>query len=593
MKIFTSKIIPIILLLIWLIFVVSYLNKENYFSFSIEKSLNALSLGDYRGDPLLRGHVIRINYLSPHSYLSSVGVRFNTFYKTNSDTLRFRIKEIGSDDWYYEDKYRVDQFRQLQYFYFSFPVIKNSSGKYYQIEVESLGGTDGNYVAVAGPLDQSARVRHDFTKENLSKNTRLLAYFVFNKLFFLVSDPKFLKHLLLYSTPLIYYLIYALVGTSMGSFSVVIFLSVMIDTLFLNGFSAFFVLSVIFGWALMILHHRVESRVSSSLFISLFTLSFVAFLFGQIPIGDRMGVWAYVFLSFSIFQLTWELYFKPKKLLPIKDYWRNLVIEGKNMVFFTYLAIVGEVKIDVERGRFGSGGNSEMMGVTDRGSEMVTLVVYRWQAPMIKTYIYTSQLLAYLIVVTIGIISAMLRFGPFVLFAWLVFSNVREITQYFKFYLDFFPDSQLNIFWNQMGKRLFFVYSGVLVIILSLLLLKKPDIRKKTLMCLIILYLCSIIARLTFISATPYRNDIKIWSISPGSSMEPWVDIAIKGRNFGEMPFIGSVWIDGVEQRVIKWGEREIIFRTDPFMTRSGNLTVRVFKNTVSNPFYFTYTGYR
>ena len=112
-------------------------------------------------------------------------------------------------------------------------------------------------------------------------------------------------------------------------------------------------------------------------------------------------------------------------------------------------------------------------------------------------------------------------------------------------------------------------------------------------MGIVILYLCTVIAQSVFDRSTPYRDDLKIWSVSPNETAEPWVDVTITGRNFGEMPFIGKVYIDGVEQRIMRWKKDEIIFRTNPLTTRSGRLAVRGLSKAVSNAVTFVYTGNR
>ena len=588
-KLLTAKLVPKILFVIWLLFTFSYLRDLNYFSLSIEKTLPSPFLGAYRGDPLLQGDAVMIDYPSSYQKLGTIGVRFTTFFRINNDILRFRIKEVGQDSWYYEHDYKVDQFQQYRIFPFGFPIIEDSAGKTYLVEIESLHGVNEDSVAITSPLNRSVVARHVFAKKQLLGDPRLFLYFVYHKLAFLVSDLDFLTHLFLYSLPLFFYLIYSLVGSSMGAFSVVVFLSVFFDIVYAKGYSAFFILSVVFGWGLMAWHHKVESRVTSSVFLAIFSLSPILYLIGQAALGDKAGVWAYMFLAFSVSQLIYEIKAKPKNLILIKDYWKDLAVEGRNMGLLAYLVIVGEINVTAERVRLGL----KQKRTEVPASETIALVVYRWRAPMVKTYIYTSRFLAYLIILFVRTAGLTILYGPYGLFAWLVWSTFDQVRGYLNFFQEFFVQNQGAQFWDQVGNSLVSIYLVVLVIFLLLLFLRRLDLRRKTLVGIVILYLCTVIAQSVFDRSTPYRDDLKIWSVSPNETAEPWVDVTITGRNFGEMPFIGKVYIDGVEQRIMRWKKDEIIFRTNPLTTRSGRLAVRGLSKAVSNAVTFVYTGNR
>ena len=68
-------------------------------------------------------------------------VKFNTFDQINLESLIFRIREKNSTDWYYQNKYKTDQINKEIFFPFGFPIIENSQGKVYEIEIESLHST--------------------------------------------------------------------------------------------------------------------------------------------------------------------------------------------------------------------------------------------------------------------------------------------------------------------------------------------------------------------------------------------------------------------------------------------------------------------
>ena len=161
---------PTILVIIWFIFVLAYLRNINYFSLSLTKTLPPVSLGLYRGDAILKGDKILIEYNSKYKKLGAISVKFTTYNRINSDILRFRIKRRGEGNWYYEYDYKVNQLQTNDSYAFKFPVITEAQGNSYDIEIESLSGTRDDSVAIASPLGHSVVAQHIFTKEELLLN---------------------------------------------------------------------------------------------------------------------------------------------------------------------------------------------------------------------------------------------------------------------------------------------------------------------------------------------------------------------------------------------------------------------------------------
>lgn len=86
-------------------------------------------------------------------------------------------------------------------------------------------------------------------------------------------------------------------------------------------------------------------------------------------------------------------------------------------------------------------------------------------------------------------------------------------------------------------------------------------------------------------------NTPTIFSVSPNDTSEAWVDVSIKGGNFGNPSFVGKVYIDGKEQDVISeyWRDKTVIFRTNPINTKSGNLCLETYKGVLTNCVAFFY----
>jgi hypothetical protein len=97
---------------------------------------------------ILKGDIYRQTFVSQSDDLGIVAVRFSNNNRINDDYLIFRIKEENQPEWYYENKYKVDQFQDGQFFTFGFPVITNAYGKTFVFEIESIEGTEENSASV-------------------------------------------------------------------------------------------------------------------------------------------------------------------------------------------------------------------------------------------------------------------------------------------------------------------------------------------------------------------------------------------------------------------------------------------------------------
>lgn len=97
---------------------------------------------------ILKGDIYRQTFVSQSDDFGIVAVRFSNNNKINDDYLIFRIKEERQPGWYYENKYKVDQFQDGQFFTFGFPVITNAHGKNFVFEIESMRGAEENSVSV-------------------------------------------------------------------------------------------------------------------------------------------------------------------------------------------------------------------------------------------------------------------------------------------------------------------------------------------------------------------------------------------------------------------------------------------------------------
>ena len=112
---------------------------------------------------------------------------------------------------------------------------------------------------------------------------------------------------------------------------------------------------------------------------------------------------------------------------------------------------------------------------------------------------------------------------------------------------------------------------------------------KTKLYLLVLTLLLSAITSSVIRKQTDFYSSAHIVNISPDSTSEPWVDVVVTGFNFEDLPFIGKVEINGVEQRIIFWSNNKVVFRTNPGSTKSGIIIISTHRGSITNLRNFEY----
>jgi len=90
---------------------------------------------------------------------------------------------------------------------------------------------------------------------------------------------------------------------------------------------------------------------------------------------------------------------------------------------------------------------------------------------------------------------------------------------------------------------------------------------------------------------TAFQYSPKIFSITPNVASEAWVDVIITGKNFQDLPFTGKILVGGVLQaeNVISWSDERVVFRTNPTLTKSGDVCIETHSKGNTNCLPFEY----
>lgn len=196
--------IILILFIVWLVIT---------FSIIFEKSITILEYSypskNISQQELRQGIIVSGSFIAKDNYMGTVGVRFETYQRDSDDQLYFRIKESSQKDWYYTGLYNTDQFQNSQFFPFGFPVIKNSQGVEYIFELESVRGSDENFVSVSTMLPKVQSL-HQYPKESITSSFSSMVLFALYKIGNLFLNVNFVLKSLLSLFPLLLYVSFIL-----------------------------------------------------------------------------------------------------------------------------------------------------------------------------------------------------------------------------------------------------------------------------------------------------------------------------------------------------------------------------------------------
>ncbi len=269
----------------------TYSEKFSILSFSYNRN----NFINFQNKELLKGKKLEGKFDAKENNLGIIAVRFNTYGRINKDSVVFRIKQKNTNFWYYQNKYKVDQFQPDDFFTFGFPIIKDSKGKTYQFEIESFSGKAGDAIGLSA-LEPSFLTKHQFS------NARYPLNYMAKKVINSFSDSKFIFHSTLYFLPLIFYILFLLLNLKFISklyvFLVLNFLTIILDVFGIADFhDSGAIIFLILGF--LVVQFKYYKTSSKALFFIVFVFfllsSFLLFLNNGI-IAERLAIWAILLL---------------------------------------------------------------------------------------------------------------------------------------------------------------------------------------------------------------------------------------------------------------------------------------------------------
>ncbi len=269
----------------------TYSEKFSILSFSYNRN----NFINFQNKELLKGEKLEGKFDAKENNLGIVAVRFNTYGRINKDSVVFRIKQKNADSWYYQNKYKTDQFQPDDFFPFGLPVINNSKGKIYQFEIESISGKSGDAIAV------SITEPIFLTKYQFSNGKYSIIY-VLKKIINSFTNIDFISHSIIYFLPLSFFVLLSFLNLKFISKLYILlflnFLVIILDILaIINAHDSGALIFLILGFlVIQFKYYKINSNVLFFIVLLFFLLSPFLLLLNNAIIAERLVKWAILFL---------------------------------------------------------------------------------------------------------------------------------------------------------------------------------------------------------------------------------------------------------------------------------------------------------
>ncbi|KKT49547.1 MAG: hypothetical protein UW41_C0005G0050 [Candidatus Collierbacteria bacterium GW2011_GWC2_44_18] len=541
---------------LWFLATINFLTTQEYSFKNLEGRHDSTVFKFSRSGEMVKGDIATGEFRSSFPNLGIVAVRFYTFYRSNSDILRFRIKEIGQKDWYYSADYKTDQFQQNKLFPFGFPVINESKDKSYAFEIESLSGATGSGVFIH-PVFPAMVDHHVFTKKEVLSSAKNLFIFTLDKTNNLIEDSLFRSNALSFMLPMVAYALFLEVGGFLIP-SFLLILAVSIWQIFSpSEFHYFSILSIMFFWCLVSYKHRLKPNITTLVSIWSLVLGIILILLNLKVASENAAIWTLSYLVVFSILLTLESWglFKPK--VTISDFCTKLASFLKNVL--VSVRIVLSNPTNATKTYFSP-------------SEINSMATVRLYKHLTKHRDYH-----------------VLDIGATLVLVSVLTKTTQKFTDLKIAYQNYYNQEFLTPYITKVLTPAIFITG--LVLLVSFYVYKHSNrvfLSLLTFSLAITLFIPRTLGRTAEMLETP-----RILGISPTSTSEAWTDVVVTGRNFRNKPFVGKITIDGIEQGVyvVDWTDERVIFRTSPEITKSGMLQLLPLDRGVSNlvPFIYNY----
>lgn len=253
------------------------------------------------------------NFFSPEDHLGAVIIPFDNNLRFPKGNLTFKIKEAGSDKWYYSVVIDMQQFVGLPRYPFGFLPIKNSQSKTFEIELGIKEHESSNHF-IFDLRNQSLSTYYQYDKSTLIKDKDTLIQFLFKKYYYSLLHNNLKLVVPIFGLPLFIFLL-GLVKNNAPLYSfftnpILItfgFLIIIIMTsIMFSPVSDLVILLVTIGWLIYNYNFKVKSIFSFSVSVILQLLNIYLTYFLKYNLIENISIWSFAFLVVGLIQTIYQ-----------------------------------------------------------------------------------------------------------------------------------------------------------------------------------------------------------------------------------------------------------------------------------------------
>ncbi len=323
-------VIPLCLIALWILSTMIFVSTNSLTTLTY--NYGQKNFIQYTSDKLLKGEKIAAQFTATENNLGTVAVRFITFNRDNYDYLIFRMKRLDTNNWYYENRYKVDQFQPDQLFPFGFPIIPNSKGYTYYFEIESTQGIEDDSVAVSNKWPVFV-ANYQFSRNFLLTDKKTLLTFMGKKIVSVFSTQEALAGSVIYLLPLVFYVFlesklkkmtlspvlqlkFSFIRPNIPTYSLtLLYLAILILSTLIISFNLSSQMIILILWIVLIRKFRYQSKVSYFLALAFLLFTLFLLIIKSSKAAENAAILAYIFMVVGAVQSAWEIIHQNRRRL--------------------------------------------------------------------------------------------------------------------------------------------------------------------------------------------------------------------------------------------------------------------------------------
>ncbi len=239
---------------------------------------------------------------SKDNYLGIISINFDSRQEMSDGQMFFRIKEEGASQWYYRNLYNTKQFNELPFYPFGFPIINESKGKTYIVEIELEKENQHNKFIQLDRFGPALALHHKYPKAPLVEDRAVFATFFSRRIANIIENNYQIFASTIYLYPFIFYLLWRVAKNKYSriGFLVFIFLTACFDALFVFRFIDLAYITISLLWILLLKKLAVPSKITFYAGFVMLGLCIISQITGNNNIAEKFASWALMYITVGL-----------------------------------------------------------------------------------------------------------------------------------------------------------------------------------------------------------------------------------------------------------------------------------------------------